>query len=553
MTLHLQHQYATLKRLFVTPFTMNKKKFFVILFFSLLVVASIGTALYFFVFNQNTDTRSEAGGRSLSVYKVSSTVSNDFRKNYMADGNPSTAWSSKYYSTPDVTESITIDLGSLQTVDGLLITPRLYGNNIQAFPSTFEIKYGGTPTGLTSVKQVTDYPKPTQFQDVYFQFDAPVVGRYFSLVFTKTTTDDYGGYFVQIAEIKPITTAAASDFVHSISFAKQYGASYYGFNCGDSWMMSQAENGSIYTSSSDGVTQNNNIFYSYEGNRGCSGGSQYFTSNIIYQLTQNPPNVTNAAFTLVSSDPLHYATSSWAHYITNTFFNHNTMYYAIVSVDGKKSGIGKSTDFGATITYNQATPMWDGSLSKPFINPTFLQNGAGYSGNTDGYIYMYGWSGNWGKTNTVILARVNRNADLQDINQYRYYSNGNWTKNINGATDVLQDGDNLGGMGSAIYNPVLQRYFLITFASPAYTSPSSADSRLVIYDAPNPWGPWKRSGTISKTDALWSPEAARVPVDALYNPSFNPAWIDADGSMWISYSDNHPNYTFLYGKITVTR
>jgi hypothetical protein len=177
-----------------------------------------------------------------------------------------------------------------------------------------------------------------------------------------------------------------------------------------------------------------------------------------------------------------------------------------------------------------------------------LQNGRGYSGNTDGFMYVYASAGDWGGTNAIRIARVPAHSDLLDITNYTYYDGSGWVPDLAHATNILGPSDDFGGMQSIVYNPVLNRYFLVSFAD---TTNKPTPARMVVYDAPAPWGPFFHCGTISRQDAIFKDVPNEV--DEIYNPSFNAKWIDADGSMWISYSSccEESQYTFQYGKISI--
>jgi hypothetical protein len=336
---------------------------------------------------------------------------------------------------------------------------------------------------------------------------------------------------------KPVELAAtaAESACAAIRFTKQDYMDRTGFNFGDSWMMTWADDGKTYTNFSDGKLE--------------PGGPK--PSNAILVIADDPPDLGPESFVPIASDPLRRA-ESWSHYIISTIFVDSTLYVGHVNLAvgaDMASGIARSDDRGETLSYDRETPMWPARESGVrFVYPSFLQNGRAYGGNRDGFMYVYGSDGEWGKRNTLRLARVPSDR-LMDIGAYHYWAgDGQWTPELDAAADVLADGDgsNLGGMQSIAYNPALERYFLITFGE-AFTD----RARMVLYDAPEPWGPWSRCGEpITADQALFRPGELFT---KLYNPSFNAKWIEADGSMWISYSNYTPQYSFHYGKIEVIR
>jgi hypothetical protein len=333
----------------------------------------------------------------------------------------------------------------------------------------------------------------------------------------------------------PAATFTDSSMCRQIRFAKQDYASRTGFNFGDSWMMSWGADGKTYTNFSDGK------FFDKD-----------WQTNALLTIDDDPPRIEARSFTKISANPLMRETS-WAYYITNTIVVGNTVYVAMVDIAPQglgalASGIGRSDDGGKTLVHDRAKPMWPKDAAKPFVYPTFLQNGRGYSGNVDGFMYVYGTDGDWGGVrgglNTIRLARISTRADFLDVTKYEYYDGrGSWSPRLSDAGDVLSDGKNLGGMQSAVYNPVLRRYFLITFAEP-----ESSTARMVLYDAPEPWGPWFRCGVIPGEQTVFTNDRL---FHTAYNPSFNAKWITDAGAMWISYSNYTPQYTFHYGLLTV--
>jgi hypothetical protein len=331
----------------------------------------------------------------------------------------------------------------------------------------------------------------------------------------------------------PVATSACAE----IRFTKQDYMDRTGFNFGDSWMMTWGDDGKTYTNFSDGKV--------------APGDDK--PSNALLEITGDPPNLKPESFVAISEDPLRRE-ASWSHYIISTIAVGGVLYVGHVNLAvgaEMASGIARSDDRGETLIYDRAAPMWPArETGVRFVYPSFLQNGRGYRGNRDGFMYVYGSDGEWGKKNSLRLARAPLER-LLDIRAYRYWAgDGRWSAKLDEARDVLIDveggGTNLGGMQSIAYNPALDRYFLITFGEP-FTD----RARMVLYDAPQPWGPWTLCGRPITADQALFKEGKLF--TKLYNPSFNAKWIEADGSMWISYSNYTPQYSFHYGKIEVVR
>jgi hypothetical protein len=297
-------------------------------------------------------------------------------------------------------------------------------------------------------------------------------------------------------------------------------------------MMSWSGDGKTYTNFSDGKLS----------------ATAPKVSNAILTIDDDLPNLQATSFHAVSQDPLGVNSApTWAYYIINTIFIGETMYVGLVDFAGN-GGLARSTDSGKTLTYERSLPMWPAGGAKPFVYPSFLQNGRGYGGNTDGFMYVYASDGQWGATNAIRVARSSVNSDLLDPQNYAYYDGVTWSSDLGQAIDILGPSDDLGGMQSIVYNPVFNRYFLVTFGD---TTNSPRPAHMSVFDAPTPWGPFFSCGTISREAAIFKD----VPNQAteIYNPSFNAKWIESDGSMWISYSSccEDTQYTFQYGKISI--
>jgi hypothetical protein len=176
--------------------------------------------------------------------------------------------------------------------------------------------------------------------------------------------------------------------------------------------------------------------------------------------------------------------------------------------DAPAAAIYKSADKGRTWTYPGSTPMFKDHV---FTTVMFLDYGKDSRDNTfDDYVYAYGLDHNWRDSfsdsvpdpTELYLARAPKDK-LQDAGAWEYYrgdlsGKAEWTKpgDIAGKKPVLRDErrvykellePGLGSMsvlsqGSIVYNKPLDRYI--------YTS--WTEFTFEFYEAPRPWGPWKR-------------------------------------------------------------
>jgi F5/8 type C domain len=123
----------------------------------------------------------------------------------LIDGDPDSCWSSSSHGhASSATEWAYVDLGSVQAVTGIRVTPRTGG---MCFPVDFRWQYSKDAITWTDVsgQSFTDYPNPGS-KDVVFAFESALDTRYVRLIATKLSADDYGNNYLQIAEMVPIVS-----------------------------------------------------------------------------------------------------------------------------------------------------------------------------------------------------------------------------------------------------------------------------------------------------------------------------------------------------------
>ncbi len=133
-----------------------------------------------------------------------------------------------------------------------------------------------------------------------------------------------------------------------------------------------------------------------------------------------------------------------------------------------------------------------------FFSPTFLQFGKGYSGARDNYVYIYAnevTSGSWNaqRPGRISLLRVPSDS-LNDKNAFEYFSgldvsnNPTWSSSFSDRAPAFSDDTNGIMRTSASYNAGLGRYILVT---QQVSRLQTEDYHIGIYEAPEPWGPWR--------------------------------------------------------------
>ncbi len=134
--------------------------------------------------------------------------------------------------------------------------------------------------------------------------------------------------------------------------------------------------------------------------------------------------------------------------------------------------------------------------SNPFFAPTFLQFGPGYKDSRDGYVYSYlpevtesVWDVQ--QPGEISLMRVPR--DAMDVRErYEFFAGFSahgqpvWTTDVDKRGSVFSDENGI--MRTAVtYNAGLQRYLLVT----QQVSRFKKDGYMGVYEAVEPWGPWR--------------------------------------------------------------
>lgn len=175
--------------------------------------------------------------------------------------------------------------------------------------------------------------------------------------------------------------------------------------------------------------------------------------------------------------------------------------------DAPAASIAKSVDDGKTWTWDASAPMFgdpenpSSAKAHKFTTIFFLDFGRDSRNSIDKYVYAYGLDNNWRAQQALYLARV-PNDRIQTRSAWEFYAgvddrgDPRWTRDITGKKAVLEDdrllyADGSGkrcpvnqsviGQGGVVYDKPLQRYI--------FTSWSCATHQM--YEAPEPWGPWK--------------------------------------------------------------
>ncbi|HLT61051.1 MAG TPA: DUF4185 domain-containing protein [Microlunatus sp.] len=188
----------------------------------------------------------------------------------------------------------------------------------------------------------------------------------------------------------------------------------------------------------------------------------------------------------------------------------DTLYLAVQDLshdfdDAPAATIARSDDGGETWTWDTAAPMFDDHV---FTTIWFADFGRGGTWAPDGYVYAYGLDGNWRDSyrdavpdpTDLFLARV-PNDRVQDIDAWEFFAGTSdepaWSADPADRRPVLTDERRVyrrmfdpelrGGLsvlsqGHVLYDRPLDRYLYSSWSEYAHH----------LYEAPAPWGPWRR-------------------------------------------------------------
>ena len=117
------------------------------------------------------------------------------------DGDPSTFFSSGGSQLAATPQQLTVNLSGTQTVRGVQIVPRAGG---LGFPVTYTIQTSVDGSTWTNVPGQS-YASPTNAgsTSANLAFREPIQASYVRLAASVLSADDYGNFYLQIAELKP--------------------------------------------------------------------------------------------------------------------------------------------------------------------------------------------------------------------------------------------------------------------------------------------------------------------------------------------------------------
>jgi CubicO group peptidase (beta-lactamase class C family) len=165
----------------------------------------------------------------------------------------------------------------------------------------------------------------------------------------------------------------------------------------------------------------------------------------------------------------------------------NNILYMLVR-NTANSQLARSEDLGKTWHWA------DWKFKTSFGCPTFLNFGKNYSNARDEFVYIYSQDDNsaYQPADQMILARVPQDQ-LFDKNAYKYFTgldnsgNALWSVDIHSRNAVFKNPAKCYRSGIS-YNKALKRYLWVQIIPGDDTREKGG---FGIYEAPEPWGPWR--------------------------------------------------------------
>jgi len=169
------------------------------------------------------------------------------------------------------------------------------------------------------------------------------------------------------------------------------------------------------------------------------------------------------------------------------------------------ASIIKSADHGLhwarPMQANLDRPMFPGMR---FATPFFIHFGKEYAAatvdNADRYVYATSNNGFWDNGDNYILGRVARaKLEALDAADWTFYRGGDgmrdssWDKDTSKAAHLIDAPGQCGETG-VTYLPALARYVMAAWYYPVGNGHAGKieATQFAFYEAPKPWGPWKR-------------------------------------------------------------
>lgn len=316
----------------------------------------------------------------------------------------------------------------------------------------------------------------------------------------------------------------------STTFVEEYPTATSG-SYGDLWPSCWSDDDALYSANGDG-----------------RGFGSTFGDIVVNRITGGPQPNTLAGTALAREGQVGsiWAGPGYTRKPTGMLCVDGTLYLAVQDLatnfdSAPNATIARSTDHGTTWSWNASSPMFDSGL---FTTIMFLDYGRDGAANpTPSYVYAYGMDYNWRDSfsnvvpdpTKLYLARIPKTS-IQNKSTWEWSTGpGSWSAPgaIGARVPVLEDdtrrypsiySNNVRNLstisqGGVTYIAGLNRYIYTSWTE--YT--------FEFYEAPNPWGPWRRFMSRDFGGYPWT--AQKSGGYATVIPS---KFVSADGgSMWL--------------------
>jgi hypothetical protein len=290
----------------------------------------------------------------------------------------------------------------------------------------------------------------------------------------------------------PAQTPPESTFFSTV--AEERFSTYQMTGSGDLWPSCWASDDNLYAANGDGT-----------------GFGKFYTDMAVSRISGTPGELTGA--TIADNVGTNWSGSVYTRKPTGMLCRGGAIYLAFQNLnestfdDAPASSIAKSVDNGATWTWNTKAPMFGKptNAASPkaykFTTIFFLDYGKDSANAIDGYVYAYGLDNNWRSQETMFLGRVPADK-VQSRNAWEFYAGTNadgaplWTTDITKKKPVLTDTRLLYPIMFGPDCPPYQQVIAqggVTYDAPLrkYIFASWSCSTHELYEASQPWGPWK--------------------------------------------------------------
>jgi hypothetical protein len=289
-----------------------------------------------------------------------------------------------------------------------------------------------------------------------------------------------------------------------------------GERCGDNWPLTWGDDDLLYTSYADGY--------------GFARGTATNYTLAFATIAGQPPHLLAQDLPSTADVPVGWGPEGIK--ASGLLMAQGMLYLwvrnAIVAGNWRHARLAWSADHGRH--WEWAT--WH--IGSTFGCPEWVQFGPNYQGARDGYVYTISQDGDsaYGMDPAIVMARVPL-AQVRDWAAYEFYAGADadgqprWSADIAQRQPIFRDPRGTQRV-SVTYNAALRRYVLVT--PHADGSGATHTGALGVFEAPEPWGPWR---TVYYDD-LWSRRGWMI------HHKFPTKWMSADGHvMWLAFSGQY--------------